>query len=481
MSENEKQEMEPTEETAVEEAEVQAPVEEAEVQADDDKEPPVAYDLKEVKDEAGSVKRYCVEIDAENMATKMADILKNLRKSVVVDGFRRGRAPIMLLKSRFGKDAEKEALHDLAMNVADQVVEKDELAFIGEPSLNEGTANEGEPVKLEIDIEVQPKIENLTGHTGGTYTVEVQEVTDEMIDGQIAQIQEGNATYEEVDRPFAKGDGANLDTVVVDKDGVKMDSLCQEDIFMRDPSQNLMPEVFAGLEGKKAGETFSVDVARATSQDEHTDTYTVTVRTVKEKVLPELDDEFAKDLGDFETLDALRKRISDDMNKQADERKRQGAIEQMIDRMISENEFSAPKTIVANQQYEAMMREAQQMKQYGLSLEALGMDPNEYAERSRAGAERLVKAHLLLGTVGLQENLEVTDADVDAEIERRAEEEGRKPLAIRARLEAEKKLDSLRTDLVVTKVEDFLMANNTVEVVAPKPPEEAAPEADKAE
>jgi trigger factor len=467
------------EETPKEEVTAEA---EAPVQTDqEDKEPPIAYELKETKSEAGSVQRYCVEVQADVLDGKMNDILAELNKTVVVDGFRRGKAPMRLLRTRYGKDAEKDALGGIGEDIAGQIIEKDEIEPIGDPSLNDSKVEEGKPIQLEIDIEVRPKIDPV-GYTDGEFEIEAAEVTDEIIDGQLEEIRQANATFEAIEDKsigFAEGNGATLDIQVEDRDGKPMESLCDENVFLPDPSRALMPEVVKDLEGKKPGETFESFVERTVTtrddkKEKHKDKYTITVREVKARVIPELDDEFAKDVGDFETLADLRARIENDLKEQADQRKRRAAMDAIFGKMIEGNPFDAPKSIVAAQEYQTIMRDSQQMQSMGIDLDAMGQTTQGYLASAHDNAERFVKMNLLLNAISVKEKLEVSDEDVDKEIERMAEAEGRKPLAIRARLEAEKKLDNMKRDLIVGKVEDFLMEKNTLKVVAPKPPEEVA-------
>ena len=450
-------------------------------ESEEDEEPPVAYTVKEVRSEPGSVQRYCVEVQTETLDSKMEDILENLKKTVIIDGFRPGKAPLRLLKGRFGKDAQKDALGEMAVNVAEQIVEKDELQKIGDVELHDSKAEEGKPVELEIDIEVRPKLE-IEGYTGGEYEVEVASVKDEAIDEELERIREGNATYEEpkdADKAYEKTDGATVDIEVAGEDGNRLDTLCQENVFLRHPSQQLPLDVASALVGKKPGETVTATVERTAKNRRgedvtHSDTYNVTLKEVKIRVVPELDDDFAKDLGDFETVADLRQRVADGMNAEVDRRKRVQAVGHVLEHLTETIPFDAPKSIVALHEYQSLMRDTERMRQLGLSPTDLGMTTQDYLRGTHDDAERMVKMNLLISAIAEKEQLEVTDEDVDKEIERRAEAEGRKPLAIRARLEAEKGLDGLRSNLRTTKVEEFLMANNTIKIVEPKPPEPAA-------
>jgi len=444
----------------------------------DEAEEKYPYSVRETRDEEGSVKRYVVEVERSVLDEKLQGILKDLRKTVMIDGFRPGKAPLQLLKNRFGKDAQEDALKDLATNVGGQIVTADSLDAVSEPQLHESKVEEGQPVVLEVDIEVRPKID-ATEYTDGEYEIEMPKAEEGVVERQVEQICQANATYEEPEdkeKAFEKGDGASVDVEVVDSEGKRIESLCQENVFMRDPFATLLPEVAQAMVGKKPGEMFTQEVERTVKNREggdvtHKDTYTVTLREVKLKVVPALDDEFAKDVGDFENLEALRKRIQDDLNEQRDRQKRQQAMEKILDHIIETNPFAAPRTIVAAQEYQTIMRDSNQLQQMGLSFQDIGLSSEGYLEQARSNAERFVKINLLINAIGEKEKIEATDEDVDKEIERRAEAEGRKPLAIRARLEAEKQLEGLKRELTVQRVEDFLMAKNQITVKEVDPAE----------
>ncbi len=439
----------------------------------------IAFTRGEVKDEEGSVKRYCVEVAPEILGTKLEEVLQSLRKTVIVEGFRRGKAPVSLLKTRYGKDAEQDALNEIAASVTEQIIEADALNVVGEPTLHDSKVEADKPVALEIDIEVRPTVD-VQGYTDGTYEVEVAAVTDAGVEARLEELRKSNATYEPVAdkaQGYAKGNGAALDIVVVGPDGKRMESLCQENMFLRDPQQSLLTEVAEALVGKKPGETFEQKVSRTvknrTGEEEtYVDTYTVTVREIKECILPELDDEFAKDLGDYATLDDLRKSVRETQESQADSQKRRQVVDKVLDHLIEVNAFSAPRTLVNAQQYQNVSRQINQLRMFGMDPAKMGFNTEAYMEVARVQAERDVKSMLLVEEIAKKEKLVVGDADVDQEIERLAKAQGRKPLAVRARLEAEKRLDGLKDELLGRKVEDYLMEKNTISVVEPKPKSE---------
>ena len=446
---------------------------------DTEAQPDIAYVVKEVKQQEGSVLRYCIEVERSVYDAKLDEILGNLRKTVVVDGFRRGKAPVNLLKNRYGKEAQDDAVKDLAANVTEQIIKKDALDVIGEPALNDSKTEAGQPVYIEVDIDVHPKVD-VQGYTGLTADVQVQPVTDDLVEKQLEYIRDANATYEvpaSGEKAFEKGDGLTADIVVTEEGGKKIDAMCRENAFLRDPFTALDAELANELIGKKAGDVVTKSVAHASKNKAgedvtHSHDYAVTVKEVKVKIVPSLDDEFAKDMGDFSSLADLRKRILDDLVEQADRQKRQQAMEQLLGKIVEANAFDAPRKVVAAQEYQTIMHDSQRLQQMGMDFASMGETTEAYLKSARANSERFVKSNILVNAIAAKEKLEVTDEDVDKEIERQAQSSGRKPLAIRAKLEAEKRLDALKKDLVVQKVENYLMENNTINVSTPTKEEE---------
>ena len=360
----------------------------------------------------------------------------------------------------------------MAENIGKQIVENEKLEMVTEPQLADSAVESDKPVSITLDVEYRPILDP-NGYTGGEYEVEVVAIADADVEKEVLHIQEANATFETQEKAFELGDAVNVDMHVTDSTGKPLETLCRENVFLRDPKSALMSEVADKLIGAKAGDVVEAKVNRTVKNRKgeeiaHEDNYKVTVKEVKVRVMPALDDEFAKDLGDFATLADLKARIRKDMEEQVEQRKRGQAVGKILDTVIETNKFDAPRSIVAHQQYQTAMRDMEMMSRQGIDLESMGISVDKYLADARVNAERFVKINLLLNAIAAKEKLEVGEEDIEKEIARRAEAEGRKPLAIRAKLEAEKRMEQFKRELLVDKVEDFLMEKNTIKTVAPK-------------
>jgi len=272
---------------------------------------------------------------------------------------------------------------------------------------------------------------------------------------------------------------------VTNEKGERLDHLCKTEETIYEIRHGLPEPIREQLVGKKLGETAEADVEnivtnRRGEEVRHTDHYKVTVREIRNEKVPELDDEFAKDLGEYDTLAALREAIRKQLEEREAERRRNAAAAAIYEKLLEENPVDAPRTMLAMQQYNLIMEDSYQLQRMGLRLDQVVRDTDEYMRAQEASALNRVKLNLLLEAIAKRESLEVGDADVDQEIAQMAEKSGRKPLAVRARLEAQKQLDQVKSNIERRKLVDFLLANNEVKYVPAKPrtePAEGAAEA----
>lgn len=444
--------------------------------------PDVAYTVLSQESRPGSLVALRLETSREAYDAEQTRLLNDLRKEAVLPGFRKGKAPIALLLKRLGEEAKRDTIRALAVNALRQENAKQAFKLISKPQVVDFTLPEAGAVGFEVECEVEPAVE-VKQYKGLSVEVETQAVTDEMVEQRLDGLRRQNAVVETAGPEATVGpdDAIVVDVEVKNARGERMDNLCKENQFMYAYSRELPEAVASQLAGKKAGESVSADVEHASTNRRgetvtHTDAYTVTVREIKVNKLPNLDDEFAKDLGEYESLEDLRAKTRKELEENEEQRQRGAALQALYRKLSEVNPVDAPKSLEAQQAYRLIMDDQQQLARMGLRLEQVIQDADKYLADQRANAAEMIKVRLILDKIAETEKLEVTDADVDAEIETMAEKTGRKPLAIRARLEAQKQLDQFRAGIAQRKLGDFLLANNTVTQVEPKPAEEAATE-----
>jgi trigger factor len=480
------------EEAKPEATEEQSPVAQAEQAAEgseeavaadagaEEEEEKVEYQLLETLPKEGSVSHYKVSVPRQVYSERTDKLFKELSQNVTIEGFRRGKAPRKLLEIRYGKEITEDAARDLAANVTKQLIDAEKLTALGEPDLHEWTVEGDNPIELIIEIETQPKLAIAGYESGLEIEVEKREVTGEMVEKQLERIREGSAQF--VTAPesavFKKGDGALIDYEALDQNGAPLANMAREDCFERDLAAAVHPQLAAKLDGLKAGETVEAEIesthqTRRGEERKTTDKHRLTLKEIKRRELPALDDEFAKDMGDFESLAALKDRIRKDLETQAERATRDETLAKICDKILEANPFEAPRSLTAYSTYQMLQGSEQRLAYMGLSFQSLGEDAQErYLESARAEAERNVKINLAVRAIAEAEKIEASDEDFEKAIEKMAEAEGRRPLAIRARLEREKRIDDMKSELLVDKVNDFLISKTKVTLVEPKPPEE---------
>jgi len=442
----------------------------------------LAYKLVEQKPLPNAVQSLEFEVAAEVWSGEVACYYEKLRKEVVLPGFRKGKAPIKLIRIRMGEDADKDAMSEVATNVLRQEVIKQSMNLITDPQLVAWTIEEGKPLHFGIHAEIQPNIE-LKEYKGLEVEVEAKDSDDSAVDAELERLRNDFAVWESVaaGHKLTEGDSVVVDVTVTGDKGQELKHLGRENWLATNWKSQFPEEVAKALEGKSAGDIVEVSVtsqreSRKGDAIESTDKHTVKIRDIKQRKLPNLDDEFAKDTGEHQTLDELKAAIKKNLAEGDEGRKRAAAIAEITKSIIIKNPFDAPRSFIANERYRSIMEEEEYFRRMGLRLDQIIGDGQKYLAYKSAEASFRVKQAYIFSKLAEMEKLEVTDADLEKEIEQMAEKSGRKPLAIRAKLEAEKRLDGLKSQLLDRKLADFLIGNNKVKYVEPKTP---APEAEE--
>lgn len=438
------------------------------------------YSVKNEESQPHSVLALTLEVPADTLAAELDRYYKSLRKEVTLPGFRKGKAPIKLLRIRLGKDGDKEAMHEIATNVARQETLKRELELVGDAQIVKWTLEDGQPLELEVHFEVQPTVE-LKKYKGLEVEVERIDFKPEMVDQELDRLRNQHARQESAPEghKVQSGDAIVIDMTVTGKGGKELGHLGRQNLMIRDFNNELPAELADQVEGKKVGDEVSADIeterkSRRGETIRHTDTYTLALRDIKVTRLPELDDEFAKDLGEYDTLKDLRAGLEEQIRERIEQSRKQNAVGQLMAALVENNPVEAPHSLIGQAQYRSMMNDTMQLAQMGLRLEDVVQDSEAYMAQQHQQAEMMIKQGLIRAELAKVENLEVSEEDLDKEIERMAEEQGRKPLAVRAKLEADRQLDSLREELLQSRITDFLLEHNTVKEVEPEKAEEEA-------
>lgn len=441
-----------------------ATAESAPAEAEKGKEqPPVRYELLEATPRAGAIVDLKIKVLHEEYDRKTQDFYKELRQTVIIEGFRRGKAPLKLIQNRYHKEVKQDALDFLLGNCLEQIVKEKNYQVLREFDRVDPEVAEGQELVFALSLEVRPQIEP-HGYEAFDLTVDTHQVDDALVEAEVEKLRQRHATFQSAELlAYTPGHGVTLDIHVTDDKGNEIKELTREDLFFAYPERSLPEPVAQQLRGQRAGDLFVANVPNERKTEggvitsQH-DVYHVKVREVKRQILPELNDEFAQDVGGLKTIQELRDHIRKEFEHREESGAREQALEKIYDQLMERNLFDVPKAMV-DEMYVRLVREhAERLRLLGLSLEDLGDDPKEYVLRTERNAERMNRVVLLNEAIAQKEKLVPTDEDVERAIAKLAEEEGRRPLAIRARLEAQKRLDQFREDLKYDLVNNLLLS-----------------------
>ena len=402
-----------------------------------------------------------VEIPVAEVNRETESLIQKYQKLARIPGFRRGHVPASVIRQRFSEDLKSEVVEALVPRYFRKEADKQGLIPVSQPQVTDLHLKDNEPLRFKASFEVMPEVK-VEGYKELRAEKAEITVTDEEVEKSLAGIREQHATYTSVEgRPLADGDYAqvSLDGQPKDGDGkpVHMD-----EIMVEIAGKDTMPEFTENLRGASAGDERVFDVVYAQDAAEQrlagkTFTYTVKVQSIKQKTLPELDDQFATQLGEFKTLDEVRQRIREGMEAERKHTAEHEAKDKLVAELVKRSEFEVPEALVDRQIDVRLERGLRALAAQGMKAEDIKkMDLNRLRVGQREQALQEVKASLLLDKIAEEEKIEVSDEEVNAEIEALANQSKQTPDAIRARLTRDGALDRIRNRIRSEKTLEFL-------------------------
>jgi trigger factor len=392
-----------------------------------------------------------------------------LQKSAKVRGFRRGKVPRNVLQQLYGRQVDNEVVTSLIEEGILAAVQTHDLAVVASPEVDSLPAiSKGQPLSF------RPKLETVV-----TDAIALERpataVSDAEVDAEIDRLRERHAeivTPEEV-RPSKNGDLLTVD-YTVEIDGEENAEMAATGRSIELGGGRLLPEFEEGLVGKKVGDDVEIRVAYG-EDTQNPDLknkrvlFRVKINELREKVLPALDDELAKDLGEHETLAELREKTREELETTAKSRAESALREQAVEQLVEKNPIPVPPSLV-HQQLEQMKRElAFFMRMAGGQGFDLGSD-----EEMAARAEKKVRAAILMGELARQQELTVTPEEVDAKLQEIAEQSGKHIAKVRVEYAGERR-EGLESKILEDKLLDYLMSKATVTDAPPVSPATDAP------
>jgi len=404
-----------------------------------------------------------VEIPVEEVNRETASLIQKYQKLARIPGFRRGHVPASVIKQRFSEDLKSDVVEALVPRYFRKEADKQGLIPVSQPQVTDLQVKDNEPLRFKASFEVMPEIK-VEGYKELRAEKPDVAVTDEEVEQSLTSVREQHATYTAVEgRPLADGDYAQVSLdgkpKVEDADSkpVHMD-----EVMVEIAGKNTMPEFTKNLRGASPGDERVFEVVYADDAQEQrlagkTFTYTVKVQAIKQKTLPELNDEFATQLGEFKTIDEVRQRVRESMEAERKHNAEHEAKDKLVAELVKRSDFEVPEALVDRQVDVRLERGLRALQAQGMKAEDIKkMDFNRLRVGKREQALQEVKASLLLDKIAEEEKIEVSDEEIDREIDALATQSKQTPEAIRARLTRDGALDRIRNRIRSEKTLDFL-------------------------
>jgi trigger factor len=414
----------------------------------------------EFQDVSETQKKITIEIPSDIVDAEIDRVAKGYSKQARLPGFRPGKVPSNIIKQRFREQIHHDVMHDLIPRAVEEALQERGIEPVATPDIKDVSLSEGQPLKFTADIETIPPFD-----PGDLSTISVRRpsatITDDAVAQTLEQLRERAAKHESVEgRPVADGETVVVDLDRTDPDG-KVDH--HEGVSVELGAAGNPPGFDQNLIGLNSGDekTFVIHFPDdyAVKEMANTDvTYQVRAKEIRRKVLPELDDEFAKDVGDFESLAALRDRVRADMQADAELHARQHVRGDLLKQLGQRISFELPPSLVDREIERRVEEFVRRLMDQNVDPRKSGMDWSQFREAQRDPARDAVASALVLDELARRESLTVSPEDVDQEIQRFAERAGRTPAALRAQLEKEGGLARLTAGLRREKAVDFAMS-----------------------
>ena len=411
-------------------------------------------------------KSFDIEIPQDVVDNEISRIASQLARRAKVPGFRPGHAPAPVVKARYRDEILSEMMQHLLPRYFQEAIEERSLDIVDAPQYEDIDYNSGQPLRFKALFEVYPQL-NISNYKGVPAEEAAIFVTDEDIDAQLKKLQEDMSELApvETDRPLQQGDFADIGfsgrSVVEAEPG---EPIMSDKAVVEIGGRTTLKEFTDNLLGAKPNEerTFSVQYRDDYPEPRlagKTIEYQVKVEGLKEKKVPDLNDEFAQGLGEYKTMDELRAKVRADMEKHRQEHAAEQLREKLLEWLEDNNEFEAPQTLVERQIQTRMQRLVRDLARQGINPQRLDVDWAKIQEDQRRQATRDVKGSLILEYIADKEDLSVTDEEIDAEIEKIANETKRPKEKVREVLGRDSGLSRLRGQIRNKKTLDFVQSH----------------------
>lgn len=410
-----------------------------------------------------------IEVPAEEAEETRKGMTRAYAKQAAIPGFRKGHAPESVVRQRFAEQIREDVIERTVPDALAAAIEERKLAVLGRPRIESLNWEPPGPIRFTAKLDLKPAVE-----PGEYRGVSVEDVATEPSEQEVAQVldrlREGHAEFHPIEgRAAAPGDFAVADVagtfVEILAPGQNPRTFRDEKLTLEVGHPDSMPEINEALRGALPGQTrrfrknFPEDFPNEEFRNKTVD-YELALVALKEKRLPEVNDEFAKLVSDNETAASLREKVREGLRREKESERRRKLRRSIVDALLSKTTFPVPQSLVEAETVSAL-------KDYARYLAANGLDPKQadwekLRQDAIPGAERRVREYLLLDEIARRESIEVSDTEVEAEFKRAAARRGVDPAALREEMAKNDGLEALRDELRLARAVDVLISSAKV-------------------
>ncbi len=396
-----------------------------------------------------------VSVPAESVREAEERAARRYASTVRLPGFRPGKAPAAMVRKKFGEAIRQEALESLVREAYQEVISKQDLKIASQPHVHDLKFKEGEPLTFELHLEVRPTIE-LARVSGFRIERPAAVLTDDQVEAQIEQLRDDKATLSPISEKPMPGDLVNVQIST----GTEGEAAEPKSYPIELGTRQAIPGIEELIMEAAPGETVERPVKWPDDfpdekQRGQTKLVRVTVSDVKRKSLPPLDDAFAREVGDFDSIDALRKAVRDDLQHHAEHEAEASVRQKLVEEIISANRFDVPRSWVQ-----------ELVGNYAAAYSVPDDQKEKFFEEFRPIAERQIRRDLVIETLAEREGLAATEKEIDDRISEQAEKRKMNPGQLYASLEKAGRIKEIERSITEDKVFRWLMERNEVQTNA---------------
>lgn len=411
-----------------------------------------------------------VEVDAERVSSELSKAYREISKTAKIRGFRPGKAPQQVLSQMFGPRVTRDVAQRLVEETYEKAIGGQNVQAVSQPAIESNPVKANQPFSYKARVEIVPEIPDLK-YDGFEVTKPSSIADEKAVDAELQTLRRANSTLEppKDGRGAAAGDVITLDFEVL-VNGVVIPEAGSKNLDAELGSGQILGEIEAALLGKKAGDTAECDV---TLSENHPNAqlkgkvavFKLSLKEVKQRVLPELDDEFAKDLGDYTTLDELKVALKADIEKRLTEEAENRLAEAIVAELVKANPIEVPQSLVQQQDRVTEQEMLAQARSRGQNARL----PQELRARIHADSEIKVRAGLLMAEIAKREGLKIGDKEIEEGLKELAEQSGKNIAKVRAEYRDQRKREMLIGMILENKVLDIIQSKSKIAEAEPAP------------